>query len=107
MVAISIVASVLAMYLRARLAERIENWLAVVIAAVGFAVVVWGAGALLPDFHEVPDGFPAQTLWEFRLASAGTQVVLWATLGITFAVLFDRAAQQATKRETAAGLAAG
>ena len=50
---------------------------------------------------------PNRALWEFRLASAGTQAVLWATIGITFAVLFDRVAHRATNRETEAGLAAG
>jgi predicted cobalt transporter CbtA len=107
MIAISIVLSVVAMYARRRLAERIEGWLATVVAVVGYIVAVWGIGALLPSFHEVPEGFPAQSLWEFRLASAGTQAVLWATIGITFAVLFDRVAHRATNRDTEAGLAAG
>ena len=107
MIVISLVLAVAAIYARGRLAERIENWLAVIFAAIGYIAAVWVAGALLPHFHEVPDGFPAQTLWEFRIASLGTQVVLWATIGIAFAVLLDRAAQRATKRATDAGLLAG
>jgi predicted cobalt transporter CbtA len=107
MIAISLVLAVAAIDVRRRLAERIEGWLAVVVAVLGYAVAAWAVGALLPHFHEVPDGFPAQSLWEFRIASLGTQVVLWATIGITFAVLLDRAAQRATKRTIDAGLAAG
>jgi len=107
MVAISIAAAVLALWVRRRLAERIEGWLAGVVVAVGYVAAVWLAGALLPDFHEVPDGFPAQSLWEFRIASLGTQAVLWAVIGVTFAVLFDRAEHRATNRAIDAGAAAG
>ena len=103
MIAISVGLAVVAMYLRKRLAERIEGWLAVVVAVLGYVVAVWVAGALLPRFHEVPDGFPAQTLWEFRIASAGTQAVLWATIGVAFAFMLDRAEQRATKRAIDAG----
>jgi predicted cobalt transporter CbtA len=107
MIAISIVLAVVAIYARRRLAERIEGWLAVVIAVVGYVVAVWAIGAVLPHFHEVPDGFPAQSLWEFRIASLGTQVVLWATIGIAFAFLLERAEHRATKRTMDAGLLAG
>jgi len=107
MMALSIGWSVLAMWARRRLAERIEGWLAGVVAVLGYLVAVFATGALLPDFHEVPQGFPAQSLWEFRIASLGTQAVLWAALGITFAVLFDRAEQRATNRAMDSGLAAG
>jgi predicted cobalt transporter CbtA len=106
-VVISIVLAVAAIYARRRLAERIESWQAVVVAVLGYAVAVWVIGALMPHFHEVPDGFPAQTLWEFRVASLGTQVVLWATIGICFALLLERAEHRATKRATDAGLLAG
>lgn len=106
-VAISIVLAIAAMYARRRLAQRLENWLAVVVAALGYIVAAWGIGSLLPHFHEVPDGFPAQTLWEFRTASAGTQIVLWATIGIAFAALIDRAEHRSTNRTTEAGLLAG
>jgi predicted cobalt transporter CbtA len=107
MIAISIVLAIAAMYARRRLAERIEGWLAVVVAVVGYIVAVWVVGALLPHFHEVPEAFPAQSLWEFRIASLGTQAVLWATIGIAFALLLERAEHRATNRATDAGLLAG
>lgn len=107
MIAISVALAVAASYARQRLAERIAGWHAVVVAVVGYVVAVWAAGALLPSFHEVPEGFPAQALWEFRIASLGTQAVLWAGIGIAFALLLERAEQRATKRATDAGLAAG
>jgi hypothetical protein len=97
MMAISVILAVVAVNLARR------GWLAAVGAGLAYVVAVSVAGALLPAFHEVPADFPAQTLWEFRLASLGTQAVLWGTIGIAFATLLQRA----TNRATAVGAAAG
>lgn len=97
MMAISVIFAIVAVYL-AR-----AGALAAVGAGLAYVVAVSGAAALLPSFHEVPEGFPAQTLWDFRLASLGTQAVLWATIGVAFAALLQRA----TNRATAVGAAAG
>jgi predicted cobalt transporter CbtA len=97
MMAISVILAVLAV----RLARA--GWLAAIGAALGYVVAVSVAGALLPTFREVPEDFPAQTLWDFRLASLGTQVVLWATIGLAFVALLQRS----TNRATAVGAAAG
>lgn len=102
MMVFSVVLAVVAVRVSARL-----GWLARVGAGLGYVVAVAVVAALLPRFDEVPAGFPAQTLWDFRLASLGTQAVLWAALGVAFAVLLERAAQRATKRATEVGLAAG
>jgi len=102
MMALSVALAVVAVRASARL-----GWLARVGAGLGYIVAVSVVAALLPRFAEVPDDFPAPTLWDFRLASLGTQAVLWVTLGVAFAVLLDRAAQRATKRATEVGLAAG
>lgn len=56
----------------------------------GYVTVMAVAGALLPAVDEVPGGFPGSLLWDFRLASLGTQVVLWAALGLGFAVLAEK-----------------
>ena len=95
--AISIFLAVVAVYVGR------SGWLAAIGAALAYVVLVSVAGSLLPTFNEVPHDFPAQTLWDFRLASLGTQVVLWATIGIGFAALLQRA----TNRATAVGAAAG
>jgi predicted cobalt transporter CbtA len=107
MMAVSVVVAIAAIYASRKLAGRIERWLAVVASGVGYIVVVAVVGSLLKHFDEVPEGFPAQTLWEFRLASLGTQAVLWATVGIAFAALLDRAEHRATKQAMDAGIAAG
>jgi predicted cobalt transporter CbtA len=38
-----------------------------------------------------PGEFPAGLLWSFRLSSLGTQLVLWAGLGVLFGLLCERA----------------
>lgn len=102
MVGLSVVLAVVALRASARL-----KWLGRVAAGLGYVAAVSVVAVLLPSFDEVPDGFPAQTLWDFRLASLGTQAVLWVAIGVAFAVLLDRVAQRDTKRATEAGLAAG
>src|SRR6266496_1909629 len=95
--AISVVLAIVVVYV-AR-----AGWLVAVGAGLAYVVVVSAAAALLPTFDEVPRDFPAKTLWDFRLASLGTQVVLWATIAVAFAALLQRS----TKRATAVGVAAG
>jgi predicted cobalt transporter CbtA len=95
--AISVVLAVVAVHFARR------GWLAAVGAGLAYAVAVSAAAALLPDFHEVPADFPAQTLWDFRLASLGTQAVLWGAIGVAFAALLQRATNRATPVGAAAG----
>ena len=43
-------------------------------------------GPLVDDAGNILyDGFPADDLYEFRLVSLGTQVVIYATIGLVFA----------------------
>jgi predicted cobalt transporter CbtA len=60
--------------------------------AAFYIVIVTLAGLLLPAVNEVPDGFPAVVLWEFRMAALGAQLIMWATLGLLFGALSQRAA---------------
>ncbi len=88
--------SVLAAIRVGRLAEAAgrEPWcrpLAMVSTFFLLAVVLVLA---MPDVDEVPAGFPASLLWEFRLSSLGTQLVFWATLGIGYGIAADRAARR-------------
>ena len=53
-------------------------------AAAIFAVVAGIAAMALPPVDEVPAGFPAKVLWNFRLASIGARAVLWGMLGLAF-----------------------
>ncbi|SCF20654.1 CbtA family protein [Micromonospora chokoriensis] len=62
-------------------------WQRVAAAVGGFLLVTVVAYVVLPSFQEVPADFPATLLWDFRLASLGTQVVLWTGIGLLFAAL--------------------
>jgi uncharacterized membrane protein YidH (DUF202 family) len=87
MIAISLLVAVGAVRLRVALARRGPDAgpAATVVAVLAYVAVVAVAAVALPGIHEVPRGFPAETLWDFRLATAGMQLVLWATLGLGFA----------------------
>lgn len=85
-----------------RLAGRLGGWNAALAAAGAYVVAVAVVMLVLPTVDETPGplqaddgtilygGFPADVLYDFRLASLGTQVVLYATLGLVFATLVSR-----------------
>ncbi|SFO97756.1 Probable cobalt transporter subunit (CbtA) [Amycolatopsis arida] len=75
-VALSVLAAALAAYAGRRLADRLGGWSGGLLAAGGYVLVTAVAAALLPVVDEVPPGFPGSTLWTFRIAALGTQLVL-------------------------------
>lgn len=68
-----------------------ERWIAAVAAFLTPVIAAW---VLLPAVNEVPEGFPASLLWEFRLASLGTQLVFWVAFGVLFGWVTHRAARR-------------
>lgn len=90
-IAISVAAMAMALALRSRLAARGDAWNAALTAAASYLAVVIAASFLLPGVNEVPEGFPATVLWQFRIASCGMQLVMWTTLGLLFGSLAERA----------------
>jgi hypothetical protein len=61
-----------------------------------FALTVGLAWAVIPGPEPAPAAFPADLLWRFSLSSLAIQLVLWAVLGVAFAVLTRRAAVRRT-----------
>jgi uncharacterized membrane protein YidH (DUF202 family) len=90
MVWISVFAALGAVRLRAALQQRRGAAQATALGGAAYLALVIGAGLVLPGVHEVPRNFPAETLWRFRESSIGMQLVLWATVGLVFAVTADR-----------------
>jgi hypothetical protein len=84
LLAISLLAMILATTLAPHLAAKLGRWNGTLAAAAVFVAVAGIAALALPPFDEVPDGFPANVLWNFRLASLGARAVLWGTLGLAF-----------------------
>ncbi|WP_338105422.1 CbtA family protein [Streptomyces cinnamoneus] len=91
MIALSVLLTVATVILGRRLAPRLGNWYATVVAGLALVVVLGLAFAFLPSGDNVPEGFPATLLWEFRLSSLATELVLWTGFGLIFGELAERA----------------
>ncbi|MER6913285.1 CbtA family protein [Streptomyces sp. NPDC000594] len=90
MIVLSVLLGVAAILLGQRLAPRLGTGNAAVAAGTAFVVAVGLAYAFLPSFSEVPKGFPAAVVWEFRLATLAIQSTLWAVYGVVFGQLAER-----------------
>ncbi|WCE00517.1 CbtA family protein [Streptomyces sp. HUAS 31] len=90
MMVLSVLIAVAATILGRRLAPRLGNWYATVVAVAAFALVIGLAFAFLPVVNEVPADFPATVLWRFRLSALAMQVTLWAGFGLLFGELAER-----------------
>ncbi|HXT05775.1 MAG TPA: CbtA family protein [Roseiarcus sp.] len=90
-IAISLAAMIGAWMLRNRLVRPLGEWNAALTAAAAYVVVVVAVALALPTVNEVPEAFPAVVLWQFRMASLGAQAIMWATLGLGFGALTERA----------------
>jgi hypothetical protein len=90
MVVISLLAALAAWRVRAALLARTSPWSAGVVALGAFMVVIGVAQVILPRVDEVPAGFPADVLYDFRLAALGTSVTLWAAIGLGFGAVAER-----------------
>lgn len=90
MVAYSIAAMVVTTSIGRKLVARLGRWNGALLSGAVFIVIIAVGQVLLPDINEVPSEFPAVVLWQFRLASLGTQVVLWGGIGLIFGYLVER-----------------
>jgi predicted cobalt transporter CbtA len=98
----SVVLAVVAVWLARRLAARLGAWNGGLLATAAYLVPIAVVEVLLPGIDETPQplrdasgaivypGFPADVLYEFRLLALGTQLVLWATIGVVFGTLAGR-----------------
>jgi hypothetical protein len=106
MIAITILAAVAAGRLRRELLGRLGAWNAALVAVAAFVVVIAVAELILPAVHETPQGFPADVLYRFRLASLGINLTLWTTIGLGFGVAAQRLlAASESRRSVASGSA--
>ncbi len=120
MVVCSVVFLVGAVWLGRRLRDRFGTWNATLLAGAAFVVAIGVVMALLPPLGhlavnvaqygeqatEAPlplrdaggnivfPGFPADVLASFRLYSVLAQLTLWATIGLAFAPMAEKALEQ-------------
>lgn len=89
LIILSVALAIGAVLLQRSLTARLGAWNATLGAAGAYVVSAGVLGLLLPRVDETPADFPATVLYDFRLASIGGQLVLWAVVGLVFGVLID------------------
>jgi predicted cobalt transporter CbtA len=90
LIAFSVTAMILAVQIERRFHNRLGSWNAWLVAMILFVTVTAVASHFLPNFDEVPAGFPVSLMWKFRVASLAMQLLLWGVLGFFFGWLVER-----------------
>lgn len=103
-VAVSCIALFLAVYLGQKVRARIGLYRSVLLAGLGYAVVMTVVFLLLPSYDETPADFPADVLARFRVDAILAQVILWGTIALVFAPLAERVLAPKSETEPVAQL---
>lgn len=118
MVLASVALAIAAVWVARGLTARFGAWNGRLLAAGAYVAAVALVTVLLPDVDETPGplrdasgaisypGFPADVLYEFRLLSLATQLVLWVTIGVVFASLAGRLLGERAESGRASGIIA-
>jgi hypothetical protein len=103
----SVVAALAAVRIRHMLLRRAGDWNATLVAVAAFIAIAALVQIILPPANGLPQGFSADTIWGFRLAALGGQLVLWTVLGLLFGDLTERSLRDSasTTEPTAAARA--
>ena len=84
MILLSLGVMIAAWNVRNRLIGQLGAWNGTLVAGAVYVVAVVMLALAMPSLNEVPEGFPAVVLWQFRMASLGAQAIMWAVLGLGF-----------------------
>jgi predicted cobalt transporter CbtA len=90
MIVFSLAALAIAISFGRQAFDKFGGWNATILGAAVYLVLVAIAAYALPAMNEVPEKFPADLLWNFRVAALGTQAILWITIGLLFGWLVER-----------------
>src|SRR5277367_1706933 len=90
MLAVSLASTLGAWILGRRLVPKYGAWNGSMMALGAYLAVIATFFLILPGVNEVPDSFPAVTLWQFRLASFGIQTILWGSIGVMFGYVAEQ-----------------
>lgn len=91
MIVASVAGMALAFMLARNLSTKFGTWGGIVAAGVAYILFIGIIQALLPSVNEVPENFSAAVLWNFRAATLGMHVIVWAVLGVLFGWVAERA----------------
>ncbi len=94
MLVFSMAALAIAVGFGRQLVAKLGTWNATLGGAAVYLVLVAIAAYALPAINEVPATFPADLLWQFRVAAFGTQAILWVTIGLAFGELIERTSRE-------------
>lgn len=97
MIAFSLAALAIAIGLGRQLVASFGTWNATLAGAAVYAGLMALTAYALPSINEVPEAFPADLLWHFRLAAVGTQAVLWTMIALLFGALVERSRNKAVR----------
>lgn len=89
MLALSVAAMTAAFVLARRLWVSHGAWNGVIAAVAAYVAAMAVVSLILPSFHEMPEGFLPQVLWNFRVSTIGIHAILWAVIGLGFGVLAE------------------
>jgi predicted cobalt transporter CbtA len=95
MMLLSLASMIAAWNVRNRLVAQHGAWNATLIGGAVYIVAVVLFAFALPPLNEVPEGFPAVVLWQFRMASLGAQAIMWTVIGLGFGAWAERDLAQA------------
>jgi predicted cobalt transporter CbtA len=94
MIVFSLAALAIAISFGRQAFDKFGGWNATILGAAVYLVLVAIAAYALPAINEVPEKFPADLLWNFRVAALGTQAILWVTIGLLFGWLVERSREK-------------
>jgi len=97
MIIFSLAALAIAINSGRRLLAKLGGWNATFAGGAIYLALVTIAAYALPAINEVPETFPTDLLWQFRVAALGTQAILWATIGLAFGWLIERSSERRTR----------
>lgn len=90
MILVSVVAALIAVNISRKISGSLRHGRSALVGVLSYAGIMAAVGASFPSFSEVPDHFPADLLWDFRLASMGVQAVMWGGIAVAFSLLSDK-----------------
>jgi Probable cobalt transporter subunit (CbtA) len=102
---LSVAAMVVSVRARGKWVARLGPWNALLAAAGLYVVLIGSVMAAMPSINEVPSAFPAQVLWNFRVASLGLHFVMWTSVALLFGAMVEhsqRAARPMSARRASA-----
>ena len=91
LIAVSIATLCLSIQIYRRFVARFGAWDGALLAAALYVVLIAIVYRMFPTIDEVPPAFPASLLWHFRMTAWELQAVLWASLGLLYGWLSERA----------------